>query len=366
MRVESDTLARIVEKVKLMNKMSFVAKGVALACLGFASVAQAGLYVGVGGGVTRLDPDLGAGISIEDDGRDSGYKAVIGKRMGDKGSIELYYVDLGTAEFTPQAEVDYTSYGINTVWDVWSAGHGHKKPTLFVSLGIGALETEAEGADAERGNDVASNAGIGAKLNFRHGLSLRATLEVFDGDASMASALLVKDFGRHHGHHKKHHAKGEKHHQGKHHQKMKMENKAAMAALPEVVTHADLVPVTLPKVEVKTVKAMDLAQLKDVTFNRDSAFITEMSQGVIEQLIQTMADYPKMRVEIQGHTDAAEGGSARALSELRAQRVSNYLWQKGIAPDRLSLIAYGASQPAAAKSGDRLNRRVQFRILSVD
>lgn len=341
-----------------MNKMSFVAKGVALACLGLASVAQAGLYVGVGGGVTRLDPDLGAGISIEDDGRDTGYKAVIGKRMGDKGSIEIYYADLGTAEFTPQAEVDYTSYGINTVWDVWSAGHGHKKPTLFVSLGIGALETEAEGADAERAGDVLSNAGIGAKVSFRHGLSLRATLEVFDGDASMASALLVKDFG-YGGHHKKHH-------QGKHHQKMEMENKAAMADLPEVVTNAEVVPVTLPEVEVTTVKAMDLAQLEDVTFNRDSAFITEMSQDVIEQLIQTMADYPKMRIEIQGHTDAAEGGSARALSELRAQRVSNYLWKKGVAPDRLSLIAYGASQPAAADSGDRLNRRVQFRILSVD
>lgn len=348
-----------------MNKMSFVAKGVALACLGFASVAQAGLYVGVGGGVTRLDPDLGAGISIEDDGRDTGYKAVIGKRMGDKGSIELYYADLGTAEFTPRAEVDYTSYGINTVWDVWSLGQGYKKPTLFVSLGIGALETEAEGAEAERDDDILTNVGIGAKVSFHRGLSLRATLEVFDGDASMASALLVKDFG-YRGHHKKHHAKGEKHHQGKHHQKMKMEKKAAMAALPEVKTNAEVVPVMLPKVEVKTAKAMDLAQLKDVTFNRDSAFITENSQDVIEQLIQTMADYPKMRVEIQGHTDAAEGGSARALSELRAQRVSNYLWQKGIAPDRLSLIAYGASQPAAADSGDLLNRRVQFRILSVD
>ncbi|MGB0866471.1 MAG: OmpA family protein [Granulosicoccaceae bacterium] len=355
-----------------MNKVKFVARSVALVCLGAMGVAQAGLYVGVGGGAVRLDPDLDAGIEINDDGRDSGYKAVIGKRMGSKGSIELYFADLGTAEFSPAAEVDYSSYGINTVWDVWSAGKGHKKPTVFLTLGMGALETEAKGADANRDDDILGNAGIGARFYLRHGLSVRASLEVFDGDASMASALLVKDFG---GHHRRHHMKdcdkpckhGKKHHKMKKHQQMQEDS---AIELPEVVTAATTTAAVENAVQVeqaeKSVKTADLSQLKNVYFNRDSAFITEMGAGAIEQLLNTMNDYPKMRVEIQGHTDTAEGGNARALSELRAQRVSNYLWQKGIAPDRLSLIAYADSQPAAAEGDSRLNRRVQFRILSVD
>ena len=354
-----------------MKRAKILASCVALACIGGLSAAQAGLYVGVGGGEVRLDPDLESGIEIEDDGRDSGLKAVIGTRMGRVGRIELFYTDLGTANFTPAAEVDYSSYGINTVWDVWTAKGGKRRPSVFLSLGLGALETEADGASAERGDDLLTLAGIGATFPFRHGLSLRTTIEAYESDASMVNALLIKEFG---GRHSKRHGK---HKKSKHHQD-------EMQALPDIESaEVDAVVLangpaikkpaevmeTQPVVEsaeaAKTAVA-DLAQLENVYFNRDSAFVTQMSEDTLQQLIQIMADYPAMKVEIQGHASAEEQGSLRALSELRAQRVGNYLWRNGIAPDRLDLIAYGSSQPAAGESGDRLNRRVQFRILSVD
>lgn len=373
-----------------MKKAKILASCVALACMGGVTAAQAGLYVGVGGGAVRLDPDTAAGVEIEDEGRDSGLKAVIGKRMGHKGRIELFYADLGTATFTPAGEVDYSSYGINTVWDVWSLGKGKRSPNVFVSLGLGALDTEADGTSADRDNDLLKLGGLGVNFPFRHGFSLRTTLEVFDGDAAMASALLVKDFGRHHG---KKHGKGKR---SKHHgqeqmlpaieaessdavilangpkQATKAVNTTAVseaAAAAEVTTAevaASDVAEAVESVKESQPKVTDLTQLENVYFNRDSGFITEMGQAVLDQLVATMNDYPEMRVEVQGHADENEQGNKRSLSELRAQRVGNYLWQAGIVPERLSLIAYAASQPAAAEKGDRLNRRVQFRILSVE
>lgn len=364
----------IIEKVKTMSNRTVRAGFIALVTLAAVNAAHAGLYFGAGGGAVRLDPNVADGITIEDEGRDFGAKAVLGKRFGRRASVELYYADLGAAQFNPAGEVGFESFGVNALWRINDYFPGSGKPQLFVSLGLGSMESSSVGVSTDRGDSTSATVGIGASFHLRHGLILRTSLETFDREASMASALLVKGFGRRHGSSDRgRYAPSSSEYQAKSHDTDSQD-------LPVIATPSSGVDV--PQIQAKETSKSDitietalvldtassvenLAQIESVYFNRDSAFLAQTSESSLKKLLEIMASYPEMRVEVQGHADAEEGGNTLALSELRAQRVSNYLWQHGIDPSRLSLVAYDASQPAA-DAGNRLNRRVQFRILVVE
>ncbi len=368
---------RVLSKGKMMNKAKILAGCIAFATMGVVGAAQAGFYVGVGAGAVRLDPNVGSNLTIKDDGRDTGIKAIVGKRLARRVSIEAFYTALGTAEFDPAGDVDYSSYGLNAIMALNAPAHGSKRPQYFVNMGVGALDTASDNTTTDRDNDLLVNAGVGVSFPMRHGLSLRAHLEGFERDASMFSAVLIKEFGACHSSRCAH---------GKHSKKHQLEvaeelpiiatAPAVDSAVDSAVEESDgegalsllfgKTAVAAKPVEQSVDLGKSLDQLENAYFNKDSAYITDGGEQSLQLLMQTMSDYPKMEVEIQGHADVEEAGSARALSELRVLRVSNFLVKNGIDAERLSLIAYGNSQPASAEAGSNLNRRVQFRILSVE
>jgi len=95
--------------------------------------------------------------------------------------------------------------------------------------------------------------------------------------------------------------------------------------------------------------------------------ILPRSFRLLNQVAQVLRDYPKMKVEIQGHTDS-RGSDAlnQRLSENRADSVRQYLIDKGIEPDRLKAVGYGEGRPIASnrtRRGRAANRRVEFHIL---
>ena len=75
----------------------------------------------------------------------------------------------------------------------------------------------------------------------------------------------------------------------------------------------------------------------------------------------------QIKIQIAGHTDNV--GSYKAnirLSKNRAQRVTNYLIEKGIEEDRIVAVGYGSSRPIASNETDEgkaENRRVEVVIL---
>jgi OmpA-OmpF porin, OOP family len=97
-------------------------------------------------------------------------------------------------------------------------------------------------------------------------------------------------------------------------------------------------------------------------FNRD--VIRPISFPVLDAVADVLGKNPKVKIEVQGHTDNV--GSAaynRDLSHRRAQAVKMYLAAHGVAPDRLTSQGYGFDRPLAPNdSADNraLNRRVQF------
>lgn len=91
---------------------------------------------------------------------------------------------------------------------------------------------------------------------------------------------------------------------------------------------------------------------------------------LLNQVVQVLKDLPKLRVSIEGHTDAIGGEVANMkLSQARAESVRNYLVGKGIAADRLEALGFGPTKPVASnktEKGRGQNRRTEFRILTSD
>ncbi len=91
------------------------------------------------------------------------------------------------------------------------------------------------------------------------------------------------------------------------------------------------------------------------------------SFALLNQVVEVLNDYPKMRVRIEGHTDSVGGEVFNLrLSQKRAEAVRSYLVAKGIAADRLEAKGYGLTRPVASNKtarGRAQNRRTEFEII---
>jgi outer membrane protein OmpA-like peptidoglycan-associated protein len=101
-----------------------------------------------------------------------------------------------------------------------------------------------------------------------------------------------------------------------------------------------------------------------VTFDTSSYAIKPSFAPVLDQLAQTMQQNPEIVASVVGHTDST--GSLQynqTLSVNRAESVTGYLGQRGVAPQRLSATGMGPSQPIAdnnTEAGRAANRRVEI------
>lgn len=109
--------------------------------------------------------------------------------------------------------------------------------------------------------------------------------------------------------------------------------------------------------------------LKEIFFEFNQSTLLQQSYFELQKLLSLMATYPKMRIEIGGHTDG-KGSDAynQRLSENRAKAVVDYLISKGVSPKRLQFKGYGKSHPIdtnETEEGRANNRRVEFKITSI-
>ena len=88
------------------------------------------------------------------------------------------------------------------------------------------------------------------------------------------------------------------------------------------------------------------------------------SAGLLDHLIETALRCPTINIEVAGHTDA-DGTDVfnQALSEKRAQAVTDYLVKAGLPASRFMAVGYGSTQPIASNDtddGKAHNRRIEF------
>jgi outer membrane protein OmpA-like peptidoglycan-associated protein len=111
-------------------------------------------------------------------------------------------------------------------------------------------------------------------------------------------------------------------------------------------------------------------RLNNIFFETGKATLKPESYEQLDQLVSLMEDASKLVIEIAGHTDnvGSEAANLR-LSEDRANAVRDYLISKNVDDNRIMAKGYGKSMPVASndtEKGRALNRRVEFKVLSMD
>lgn len=103
-----------------------------------------------------------------------------------------------------------------------------------------------------------------------------------------------------------------------------------------------------------------------VFFATNQSGISDNSKLALNKLVKVFTEYPETNILIEGHTDDVGTETYNlALSERRAEAVSNYLKTAGVSPSRVTIKWYGETQPKVANDNDAAratNRRVEFAI----
>lgn len=119
-------------------------------------------------------------------------------------------------------------------------------------------------------------------------------------------------------------------------------------------------------IELKKIEVNKSYRLNDIYFQTNSFDLTEQSKSVLESFIEFLAENPRIKVSINGHTDnVGSDESNMTLSENRAKSVYEYLISKGILSSRLTYKGFGKTKPVATndtEAGRARNRRTEFLI----
>lgn len=111
--------------------------------------------------------------------------------------------------------------------------------------------------------------------------------------------------------------------------------------------------------------------IKWIYFDLDKSNIREEAELDLSKILDVMAQYPNMKIDIRSHTDSrASHKYNEGLSERRAKSTKDWLIKKGIDPKRLSSKGYGETQLVNKCTDDvqcteeehQQNRRSEFII----
>ncbi|MCS7003996.1 MAG: OmpA family protein [Cytophagales bacterium] len=108
-------------------------------------------------------------------------------------------------------------------------------------------------------------------------------------------------------------------------------------------------------------------RLNNIFFDFDKATLRPRSQYELNRLVKLFERYPKLKIEVAGHTDSKGSDDYnKRLSQQRADAVKAYLVNKKISSSKVVAKGYGEAQPVATndtEEGRQLNRRVEIVIL---
>lgn len=104
----------------------------------------------------------------------------------------------------------------------------------------------------------------------------------------------------------------------------------------------------------------------NVSFASGNADIAPSFYPVLDQLAQSLNEYPESTIKIVGYTDTTGSlGVNQQLSRARANAVGMYLGQHGVAMGRIQTDGLGPNYPIASNDtadGRAQNRRVEIKI----
>ena len=134
-----------------------------------------------------------------------------------------------------------------------------------------------------------------------------------------------------------------------------------------VAKSAASIAVTIPVVAAPAPKLCS-PTVVDVQFDTNKSDVKPRYHAELKKLADFLAEFPKARGVIEGHTDnAGDKASNMKLSQRRADSVRSYLVKTfGVAPGRLEAKGYGPTKPRSSnktKEGMASNRRIEANFI---
>ena len=128
-------------------------------------------------------------------------------------------------------------------------------------------------------------------------------------------------------------------------------------------------PRTISKVEIEVGNKIEL---NNIHFEGGTTRILPKSYPELDELLEILAQHPKMKIEIRGHVNRPGKKNSphdQALSLGRAKTIYRYLIGKGVGKNRLAYKGFGNTQMKypKAKTAEQMqaNRRVEIMIISI-
>lgn len=162
-------------------------------CMG-APTANADAFVGVGAGLSNLDPETeGTPFTVADD-QDTGLKVFAGfdlTPISPHLSVEAFYADLGQATLENRGKLDYSAYGAGLSFGFSSSVA--PKFSAFVEGGIAKLDISADIPFSQE-EDASLFFGVAGSYAIRRHWYLQLEYEYFAEDAQLLSLSIVRRF----------------------------------------------------------------------------------------------------------------------------------------------------------------------------
>ncbi|MEG8223444.1 OmpA family protein [Sphingomonas sp. HH69] len=127
-------------------------------------------------------------------------------------------------------------------------------------------------------------------------------------------------------------------------------------------------PEVVPTVEEPKIEPEELL----IGFGALSLQLDDAAKAALDALMTTPAMQAGGTIALRGHSDSlGTDGDNRVASRRRAERVRDYLLEKGVAAERITLVALGETRPIAPNAkedgsddpeGRAKNRRVEVRV----
>jgi len=135
--------------------------------------------------------------------------------------------------------------------------------------------------------------------------------------------------------------------------------------IPDSAGYSELVL----NIKLKPVAVGNKILLNNIFFDYEKSDLSPASITELNRVLKLMTDYPKMKIEVSGHTDNVGSREYNLkLSTRRAKAVADYLIAHGINAGRITYKGFGFDQPVADNSteeGRKRNRRSEIKIIEM-
>ncbi|RZL07996.1 MAG: hypothetical protein EOO62_16195, partial [Hymenobacter sp.] len=127
-------------------------------------------------------------------------------------------------------------------------------------------------------------------------------------------------------------------------------------------------PVTLTLNKIIVNKAIEV---KDIFYDYNKFNIRPDAAPRLDTLAQTLADNPKINIELSSHTDQRGNDAYNLkLSQQRAEAAVAYIVSKGIDKNRITAKGYGETRPIVknpkSEADYQRNRRTEFKVTRIN